>query len=40
MTRMGDRKIGVVSGRLLDNPGELACKLSLLLKAKPSFLFT
>ena len=25
MTRTGDREIGVVSGRLPDNPGELAC---------------
>ena len=27
MTRTGDREIGVVSGRLLDNPGGLACML-------------
>ena len=25
MTRTGDREIGVVSGRLPDNTGELAC---------------
>ena len=25
MTRTGDREIGAVSGRLPDNPGELAC---------------
>ena len=25
VTRTGDREIGVVSGRLPDNPGELAC---------------
>ena len=25
MTRTGDREIGSVSGRLPDNPGELAC---------------
>ena len=25
MTRTGDREIGVVSGRLPDNPGTLAC---------------
>ena len=25
MTRTGDQEIGVVSGRLPDNPGELAC---------------
>ena len=25
MTCTGDREIGVVSGRLLNNPGELAC---------------
>ena len=25
MTRAGDREIGVVSGRLPDNPGWLAC---------------
>ena len=25
MTRTGDREIGTVSGRLPDNPGELAC---------------
>ena len=25
MTRTGDREIGAVSGRLRDNPGELAC---------------
>ena len=25
MTRTGDREIGVVSGRLPDNPGGLAC---------------
>ena len=29
MTRTGDREIGVVSGRLPDNPGELACMPSL-----------
>ena len=27
MTRTGDREIGVVSGRLPDNTGELACML-------------
>ena len=27
MTRTGDREIGVVSGRLPDNPGGLACML-------------
>ena len=27
MTRTGDREVGVVSGRLPDNPGELACRL-------------
>ena len=25
MTRTGEREIGAVSGRLPDNPGELAC---------------
>ena len=30
MTRTGDQEIGVVSGRLPDNPGELACMGSLL----------
>ena len=28
MTRTGDREIGVVSGRLPDNPGGLACMCS------------
>ena len=28
MTRTGDREIGSVSGRLPDNPGELACMLT------------
>ena len=27
VTRTGDREIGVVSGRLPDNPGELACMI-------------
>ena len=27
MTRTGDREIGTVSGRLPDNPGELACMM-------------
>ena len=27
MTRTGDQEIGAVSGRLSDNPGELACML-------------
>ena len=27
MTRTGDREVGVVSGRLPDNPGKLACML-------------
>ena len=25
VTRTGDREIGVISGKFLDNPGELAC---------------
>ena len=25
MTRTGDQEIGVISGKFLDNPGELAC---------------
>ena len=25
MTRTGEQEMGAVSGRLLDNPGELAC---------------
>ena len=40
MTRTGDREIGVVSGRLLDNTGELACMMSLtysLFNCKASF---
>ena len=28
MTRTGEREIGVVSGRLPHNPGELACMLT------------
>ena len=31
MTRMGEREIGAVSGRLPDNPGELACMHLILL---------
>ena len=31
MTRTGDREIGAVSGRLPDNPGELACMCLLFL---------
>ena len=31
MTRTGDREIGAVSGRLPDNPGELACMLLVCL---------
>ena len=27
VTRTGDREVGVVFGRLSDNPGELACML-------------
>ena len=34
MTRTGDREIGAVSGRLPDNPGELACMLLLCRKQK------
>ena len=30
MTRTGDREVGVVSGRLPDNPGELACMLTVI----------
>ena len=29
MTRTGDREIGVVSGRLPDNTGELACMVTI-----------
>ena len=29
MTRTGDQEIGAVSGRLSDNPGELACMLCI-----------
>ena len=31
MTRMGEREIGAVSGRLPDKPGELACMHLILL---------
>ena len=34
MTRTGDREVGVVSGRLPDNPGELACMVWLCLDEK------
>ena len=42
VTRTGDREISVVSGRLLDNPGELACMktvLSIMLVLKEMWLF-
>ena len=33
MTRTGDREIRSVSGRLPDNPGELACMYRIVLVA-------
>ena len=38
MTRTGDREIGVVSGRLPDNPGELACMGSVICETFAPFL--
>ena len=34
MTRTGDREIGVISGKFLDNPGELACMQFFKFSAK------
>ena len=37
MTRTGDREIRSVSGRLPDNPGELACMVIVLVLLWPGF---